>query len=487
MMAPEGTEATKPSEPLQHFVRARIGGEPLHDTGDGTLVTDTGVQALAVAGALLDSPTTGGGKGRLFTRLLRGAVLVLYALVHLLGGSGVRRGLGLALLALGGALIGLDLVTPDTPQPITAAGFGILLGGLAYAALTARMYVHALLLATPAVPLVVYAQTATTEDDTNGRLLVVLGLMLTLLLIGTVQTHLSTPWRALLAALPWLAGTAVVTVVGWVVVSVVGKSLDRLTWALVCCGVLGGLAWMAAGLRASRTWPDGELAWSFLPRQRYLSSVWAWSFGLGYALLALVLAALAPLFDGDRSLVGWEPQTPGWLASDTADDWTGAVSWSLVALAVLCQVLAVVAAVPRRSDVRARTSSWLLVDGARTLRVGPLTRVPAGAVASWPDVAPAAHSLSLGVTEGPVAVRADVARAELQPADPRRWVLVRTVRVTGPVALRRAGHDDLLVTWAGAPCWVRLHHRAGVTGTVRSVYLQVWPVGRPRSSTRHQT
>ncbi len=144
---------------LDRFVNARIGGETIEDEAQSDLVIRTVSDAAAAMGSLVNSANSGLGGPNPWTKTVNGAGKT----VHLLTGgmsaseSSALRGLTVFVLALGGALIGVDLLTDDTPAWITVAGFAILLGGLAVAALRTRQPILALTLATAVVPLLVWS------------------------------------------------------------------------------------------------------------------------------------------------------------------------------------------------------------------------------------------------------------------------------------------------------------------------------------------
>jgi hypothetical protein len=340
--------ADAPSRDLTDFFAAGIGAEAAvpYDQDDGTLLTETSVRALAVVAAVLDAPATTPSRVRVLTRALRGAVLGLAVLVGTLSAGGVRRGAGLLVLAVGGAMLGIDLLTGDTPAWLTTAGFGILLGGLAYAAVMSRMWVHALLLATPAIPLIVWAlgqqDDPASSGQRGGEIVVVAGLVVVLLAIGSVRRHVQPPHLVLLAVLTrlgelvlrWLLpAVGVVVVLGagllvWELLEAVDGDLDRLALGLLlaCAAGLGGL------LLATRRG---------CPAHVRVATQWAWAYGTAYAVAATVVAGLTPFASGDDTLWGLTfPPAPEWLGGADAAAWTGPLGGTLVALALLCHLVA---------------------------------------------------------------------------------------------------------------------------------------------------
>jgi hypothetical protein len=318
---------TPAGQGLLLFVQARIGGEPLESTATSDMMLRTATKAAGAAGTLVDSPALGFDRAKTVTKTIRGAAVAVYLLSDTLGGTGLKRGLGLLVLALGGALVAISLLTAAAPAWLSTAGFGILLGGLAFAAMSTGMLTHALVMATPVLPLLVWAMTRPDDGDPSGtsrivQIVAVAGIIATLLLLGYVRQPSGSPGT-------WLArvGTAAVkgaVVLGLVALLVVAvaRTADWVTsrpgWAVAVSGGVLGLLLVASLWWISRIRGQGQ------PRRAEAMS-WATAYGFVYTVLGLVLGALL-----------------SWGAVDVgeAESALGAVTVTLLLLALACYLLA---------------------------------------------------------------------------------------------------------------------------------------------------
>ena len=243
-------------EALDLFVQARIGGEPIGTTATSDLMLQTVTKALGAAGTLADSPELGLSGGKPVTKLIRAAGVAVYLLSDTLAGRGLKRGLGLAVLALGAALVAIALLSGAAPAWLATLGFGILLGGLAYAALSSGMLALALVLATPVIPLFVWSSMQGGAEEDSGSVRVVqialiVMLILTALVMGTVRTPEARPTVAAgLRLIGVVVGvTAVVAGSVWLVRTVIPELPAWLVTVLVAAGVIVVLLLAAAALK----------------------------------------------------------------------------------------------------------------------------------------------------------------------------------------------------------------------------------------------
>lgn len=293
------TTPPTPQQALSLFVQARIGGEPMGTTATSDLMLQTVTKALGAAGNLADSPELGLAGGKPVTKLLRAAGVAVYLLSDTLASRGLKRGLGLAVLALGAALVAIALLSGAAPAWLATAGFGILLGGLAYAALSSGMLSLALVLATPVVPLFVWSAMRGGPEDDSGpsrlvQIVLVVVLIITALIMGTVRTPESRP------TLSWwlrVVGTVVGVVAAIALVVWLVRTVELPPWlgvtilvgfavavaALAVAG-LGHLQSVSAAVPGAADPARGE--------RRAHAAAWAWSYGAAYVVFALVLVAV---------------------------------------------------------------------------------------------------------------------------------------------------------------------------------------------------
>jgi hypothetical protein len=188
---------------LGAFDRGGIGGEPLADEGSSDQMIRTATTAAAVAATVIDSSRSGLGAVKVVTRPLRGALLVpFWVIMGLSSKSVLARSLALLGLALGGALLVLSLfgVLPEIfTGPAVALGSGAVLAAFAFGAMRSGTLLHGLVLLSPVIPLVVYAndqarrpagatdpaQPAAAEQGV-GVLVVILALVLALMILGSL-------------------------------------------------------------------------------------------------------------------------------------------------------------------------------------------------------------------------------------------------------------------------------------------------------------
>ena len=322
---------------LQRFAAAKIGGESMVQASTSKQLVEVGTKAAGVTGSLLDSKHAGLGPARAITRVIRGATVTLYFLVRLLAADGLTRGIGLLVLATGGALVGIDLLTDATPAWLTAAGFGILLGGLAYAALRTRSLSHAIVLATPVVPLLVWSMTVTGSEEPSrtDRLteLVMIALLVAgLLVIGTVRQSSQQPLAVVGMAALSLLLLAVVAGLAYLAVWVLGRLGDWVgdnrpdDWV---AGVVlgGGVAAICFGAALLATLLYSLRATTDSGHLRASASAHAAAFALVYGL-------------GFTALFAWE--ATGFDGADEQSDWLTPLTWTTAAVLLLCVVLAAV-------------------------------------------------------------------------------------------------------------------------------------------------
>ncbi len=251
------------ASPLRIFAEARIGGEPIPSTATSELMLHTVTKALGAGATLVDSMGSTVPAAKPITKVLRGAGVSVYTLSDTLGGKGIKRGLGLALLALGGALVAISLITGSVPAWLTTIGFAILLGGLAYVALASGMLILAVVLATPVIPLGVWSMRDVASDMGVGGASTQIGLIVLLILTAMIMGVVTVPERspgAAWAALPWRSALRKgAWLVGGVFLALVAAGALVVTgWTLYVLGSYqaapGGLDWeliawvLAAGI-----------------------------------------------------------------------------------------------------------------------------------------------------------------------------------------------------------------------------------------------
>lgn len=185
---------------LELFADADIGHERASDEMGTDLFAVTTSRAAAITVGAADSKRSGFGPARVLTRTLRGFTLTLYALVY---GATVGSRFGTAVvnaaLATGGALLAVALIARSTPEPVKFIAALLVLAGLALAALRSRLWALALVAAIPmtAVLAVVMARDGIDAVRDNASVLgTVLGLVVALMLLGTVRQPAQLPWLA---------------------------------------------------------------------------------------------------------------------------------------------------------------------------------------------------------------------------------------------------------------------------------------------------
>lgn len=187
---------------LEVFDRAGIGWEPMREETSSDLIIRTATSAAAVMATVADSDRSGLGGAKPVTRAFRGAMLLPYwAIYGLTSRQTIARGLALLAFALGGASLALALfgVLSPTVQPIaTALGTGALLGAFAYGALRTGSLLHGIVLLTPVIPLVAYANEKKDENvEGLSTLAIVLAFALGLMLLGSIGVASGSVWAAL--------------------------------------------------------------------------------------------------------------------------------------------------------------------------------------------------------------------------------------------------------------------------------------------------
>ena len=356
------TSSEHPSPALRAFVRARIGGEPVGTTATSELMLQTVTKAASAAGGLVDSPALGVPAAKPVTRPLRGTSVALHLLSNTLGQRGITRGLGLLVLALGGSLVAISLIS-SVPAWLASAGFAILLGGLAYTALVTGELALTLVLATPVVPLLVWSGAQHQNDPDPGpsrmvQIALIAMIIVTALLMGSVRTPQTPPTvrasaKGLGHTLLALTGLVALVILGWFAVWALRASSGWLHTSMTVIAWLAALAlalvsWYAvvrAGRLAARVQTGTEPGW---PSDRMarasrgsVSAAWAWLFGSVYGCLALGLVAVRR----------WGPQDEPWQSDPVL---RSLLPW-FVLLAVLCFLAALLMArlpKPRRAPTR---------------------------------------------------------------------------------------------------------------------------------------
>lgn len=349
------TSPEDPSPALRAFVRAKIGGEPVGTTATSELMLQTVTKAASATGGLIDSPALGVPAAKPVTRPIRGTSVALHLLSNTLGQRGITRGLGLLVLALGGSLVAISLIS-SVPAWLASAGFAILLGGLAYTALVTGELALTLVLATPVVPLLVWSAAQHQDDPDPGpsrivQIALIAMIIVTALLMGSVRTPQAAPTvrasaRGLGHTLLVLAGLLALVIAGWFGVWAVRTATGWLHQTMTVVAWIAALAlalasWYAvlrAGRLAARVQTGTEPGWTSDRMARAARSsvgaAWAWLFGAVYACLALGLVALRQ----------WGPQDERWQSDPVLNS---LLPW-FVLLAVMCFLAALLMARPPR-------------------------------------------------------------------------------------------------------------------------------------------
>ena len=196
-------------ESLAAFDRAGIGREPWSEETSSDLTIRAATTAAAVAATVVDSDRSGLAAVKPVTRLLRGAMLLpFWTVTGLTSRSVLPRTLALLGLSFGAALLALALfgVLPGgLAGPATAVGMSALLVAFAYGAMRSGTMLHGLVLLTPVVALVAYAVNKARGADTAdlsaqqgvATMAVVLGLSLSLIVLGSMPAATGSVWAAL--------------------------------------------------------------------------------------------------------------------------------------------------------------------------------------------------------------------------------------------------------------------------------------------------
>ncbi|GAB2766025.1 hypothetical protein GCM10027020_18270 [Nocardioides salsibiostraticola] len=193
---------------LRAFDRAGIGRENLEAEATSDQMIRTMTSAAAVATTVLDSDSNGMPVAKPLTRTLRGGMLLPYWVISALTSrSMAARSLALLGIALGGVLLALSLlgVLPQAlAGPGAALGSSTLLMVLAYGALRTGTMLHGLVLLTPVAALATFAvEGGANSSETEGALyggvtlLVVIGLVVALMALGSLQSSSRSVWTSL--------------------------------------------------------------------------------------------------------------------------------------------------------------------------------------------------------------------------------------------------------------------------------------------------
>ncbi|GAA3671030.1 hypothetical protein GCM10022237_33470 [Nocardioides ginsengisoli] len=383
---------------LRAFDRAGVGREPLDQELDSDLMIRTGVTAAAVGITVLDSPKLGITALRPFTRTARGIALVPYWLARgLTGGSRVGRSLAIVGLALGVAMLGLSLLSGATPQWVGVAGAGAALAAAGYAALRTGSLLHSLVMTSPVIPLLVYAEVVRQGGAADGHepsdvprtLLLIGALIVGAVLLGSLPGVVRTP-TAVYEDHKTLVWTAVAVVVALVLVGAVVRGewgwisdrLDDLGWppawldivlGVVLAGVIAWLVWYVNGqatslqVRYLRPASGGQPAAWLRIRVTHPAGVacgWALIYAAGFAIIAAATLLVAMPWRLDLRHDG-HPVPSTW------------VLWAIVVTALLFAVALLVAA--PLLPIRAKAQ---LADSLEALaKVGAIR--PSGPGDSW--------------------------------------------------------------------------------------------------------
>ncbi len=193
---------------LRAFDRAGVGRENLDGEATSDQMIRTMASAAAVATTVLDSDSNGMAAAKPLTRTLRGGMQVPYwVLSALTSGSAAARSLALLGISAGGVFLALSLlgVLPKAlAGPGAALGASTLLLVLAYGALRTGTMLHGLVLLTPVAALVTFAVNGGKDGpkDTDAvyggvTLLVVIGLVVALMALGSLQSSSRSVWASL--------------------------------------------------------------------------------------------------------------------------------------------------------------------------------------------------------------------------------------------------------------------------------------------------
>ena len=131
------------------FRNCRIGRESILDDAGSDLFAQTVSQAALVGVSAAEGKRAGLGPLKLVTRPVRAVLLILYALVTGATRAGAfGRAVVSLMLATGGALLAIALLTPKTPDLVPLIGLALTLGGVLLASLRARTWPLLVLLVT---------------------------------------------------------------------------------------------------------------------------------------------------------------------------------------------------------------------------------------------------------------------------------------------------------------------------------------------------
>jgi patatin-related protein len=193
------------SRALKTFDSAGIGREPLREESSSDMTIRTATTAAAVAATVLSSSRSGLKAISPVSRALRGLMLLPYWVVTgLTSKGGLARNLSLLGLALGGTLLALSLfgALPESlAGPATAVGASAVLVAFAYAALRTGTLLHGVVLLSPVIPLLAYsvvrARADAAAEQGSMTLVVVIGLAVALMLLGSFGTTYGSVWSTL--------------------------------------------------------------------------------------------------------------------------------------------------------------------------------------------------------------------------------------------------------------------------------------------------
>lgn len=198
-----GPTGMPPQKSLELFANAGIGRETILQEKGTDLFAATASRTAAVMTAVANTPKI--PAVRAIFRPVRGLTLLLYSMVY---GSVVGSRFGAwavnAVLAAGGALLAVALLTQSVPDILKIIAAAIVIAGLALAALRSGMLTLAVILGLPLAALTAYAlsrdKLAEYWDllvERQASILTVVGLVIALGALGYVRNP---PWLQRLAA-----------------------------------------------------------------------------------------------------------------------------------------------------------------------------------------------------------------------------------------------------------------------------------------------
>ncbi|MFS8104570.1 patatin-like protein [Lentzea alba] len=303
--APEPAAVERALAALAAFDQARIGREPLAEELTGDQMIRTAATAAAVTASVLDSDRSGLGAVKPVTRLIRGATLLPYWMVHgLTRGNRIAQAGGLLAIAIGAVMLMLamfNLLPKGLIAPAAALGAGTLLAVFGYAALRSRTMLHGLVLLSPVVPLVTHAITA--PDDTKSEVgAISLGgvaaVVIALMILGSIPAMPRTPfalivdgWRVVLNRLVLVVAGLCLLWNGFLLAVLVVHLVRPLL--PVIATVLGAVAVVAAAVIAFRQgkslkrWQrDPDQKWKPLRADHPAAATAGWAVVYGVVFLA---------------------------------------------------------------------------------------------------------------------------------------------------------------------------------------------------------